>query len=107
MFQRGRHAIALLALCAAAPAFAADDLPPEIQALHLQAEHGNAIAQYNLGLAFAEGRGVDVDTKEAYVWLTLASEQGSTSKELDSLTAKLSPSDLAEAQGRLAVVRSA
>ena len=33
MLQHGRHAIALLALCAAVPAFAADSLPPELQAL--------------------------------------------------------------------------
>src|SRR5208282_5178192 len=106
MLQHSRNAIALLALCAAAPAFAAESLPPELQALQVQAEHGNAIAQYNLGLAYDYGRGVPTDKKEAFVWLTLASEQGSTSKELDSLAARLSQADLAEAQQRLGDIRS-
>jgi TPR repeat protein len=66
----------------AATAFAADFMPPEIAALHAKAENGNAIAQYNLGLAYATGSGVAIDKVEAFVWLTLASEQGSTGKDL-------------------------
>src|ERR1700690_1877108 len=106
MLQRGRHTIALLALCAAAPVFAAGPIPPELQSLYVRAENGNAIAQYNLGLAYAHGRGVQTDPREAFVWLTLAAEQGSTSKELDSIVSRMSPAEQAESQRRLAEVRS-
>ena len=47
------------------PGIAADFLPPAIAALHAKAENGNAVAQYNLGLAYAAGRGVAVDQAEA------------------------------------------
>lgn len=41
-----------------------------------QARQGNAVAQYNLGLMYAEGKGVDQDGIEAVRWYTLAAEQG-------------------------------
>ena len=106
MFQHGRQAFALLALSLAASAFAADPLPANLAALQTKAENGNAIAQYNLGLAYANGRGVPWDPIEAYVWLTLASEQGSTAKELGVITSAMSDETLAQAKLRLSQVRS-
>src|SRR5580692_9857155 len=106
MFQQGRRAFALLALSAAVRAFAAGALPPELESLHARAENGNAIAQYNLGLAYAYGRGVPVDRVEAFVWLSLAVEQGTTGKDLDSLQARMSPDELTAAQQHLSDVRS-
>ena len=60
----------LVALLLHAPAFAQDS--SEIAALQAKARKGNGIAQYNLGLAYAEGKGVTADLVEAYVWLSLA-----------------------------------
>ena len=106
MSMLGRSALALLALSLAATAYSADFMPPAIAALHTKAENGNAIAQYNLGLAYAAGRGVAVDQAEAFVWLTLASEQGSTGRELGVLVSSMSPDVLAEGRRRLALERT-
>ena len=43
-----------------------------------QAEQGNAAAQYNLGLMYAKGEGVEQDYKQAAKWFTRAAEQGSS-----------------------------
>jgi TPR repeat protein len=40
------------------------------------AEAGDATAQYNLGVMYAEGRGVPQDDEEAAKWFRLAAEQG-------------------------------
>lgn len=40
------------------------------------AEHGNASAQYDLGLMYNEGKGVPRDYKEAAAWFTKAANQG-------------------------------
>ncbi len=40
------------------------------------AEQGNARAQYNLALMYANGKGVLKDDKEAIKWFTKAAEQG-------------------------------
>src|SRR5580658_1677715 len=105
MLQLRRHALVLLALCAGIPAFADDALPPELASLHSKAEAGNAVAQYNLGLAYAKGYGVPVDPAEAFVWLSLATEEGSTGKDLGALIAAMSPDALAEGKRRLAIER--
>ena len=48
--------------------------------LHLsrraRAEEGVAEAQFNLGVMYAEGRGVPQDDAEAARWYRLAAEQG-------------------------------
>jgi len=41
-----------------------------------RAEAGEAIAQYNLGVLYAVGRGVPQDDAEAVRWYRLAAEQG-------------------------------
>lgn len=85
-------------------AFAAEG---ELAALTAKAEKGNAIAQYNLGLAYAEGRGVPADSLEAYVWLSLAREHGARGRALDNLAAKLSAAELDQARATLAARRAA
>ncbi len=40
------------------------------------AESGYALAQYNLGLMYAEGRGLDQDPEQAKAWLAKAAAQG-------------------------------
>jgi chromosome segregation ATPase len=79
----------------------------ELAALVAKAEKGNAIAQYNVGLAYAEGRGVEVDRVAAFYWLSLAQQNGARGKALDDLTPKLSADELAAARARLAAVGAA
>jgi hypothetical protein len=73
----------------------------ELASLRAKAEHGNALAQYNLGLAYAEGRQVPANPAEAFAWLSLASENGATGKALDSLLGNISDAQLAEGRRRL------
>jgi len=63
----------------------------EIASLRAKAEKGNAIAQYNLGLAYAQGRGIAADPVEAYVWLSLARENGARGRALDCHRAPTPP----------------
>ena len=81
--------------------------PEDIAALRLKAERGNALAQYNLGLAYAQGRLVPVDLSEAFVWLTLASESGATGKALDSVLGSITDKQLADGRSRLGTYRTA
>lgn len=81
--------------------------PAEIVALRAKAMRGNAIAQYNLGLAYAEGKDVPTDLSEAFVWLTLAEENGSTGKALQAVLDSLSEAQLTEGRRRLEDHRSA
>jgi nucleoid-associated protein YgaU len=79
--------------------FAADSA--EIAALRAKAEKGNSIAQYNLGLAYADAQQPTADRIEAYVWLNLAAENGSTGKALNTLVDQMTPNQLAEGARRL------
>jgi len=74
----------------------------EISSLRAKAERGNGIAQYNLGLAYAEGRGIAADPLEAFVWLSLARENGARGRALDSLVASFDRATLDTAEKRLA-----
>jgi hypothetical protein len=42
----------------------------------VEAEEGNANAQYNLGITYSNGQGVPQDDKEAVKWYRLAADQG-------------------------------
>ncbi|MFI5337655.1 MAG: hypothetical protein ACHQ5A_12780, partial [Opitutales bacterium] len=86
----------------ARPVFAAPLSDDELASLQVKARRGNAIAQYNLGLAYSEGRGVAADPLEAYVWLSLAMENGTRGRALDNLLGTLSNEQLTEARQRLA-----
>lgn len=48
----------------------------EVERLRPLAEAGDADAQFGLGVAYARGRGVPMDTREAVRWLRLAAGQG-------------------------------
>ena len=50
--------------------------PDDIPQLMDEADAGNAISQYNLGLCYAKGNGVEVDLAEAVRWFRKAAEQG-------------------------------
>ena len=57
------------------------DSPEEIQRLRKSAEQGNALAQNNLGVMYAEGHGVSRDYAEAVKWFRKSAEQGNSAGE--------------------------
>jgi len=57
-------------------AYAQGNYAVAMEKLKPVAEHGNAQAQFNLGLMYREGKGVTQDGKEAVAWLSKAAEQG-------------------------------
>jgi TPR repeat protein len=105
MFSPTRLLVLLLLLTFAAGGLFADE-PAEVVALRAKAERGNALAQYNLGLAYAQGQLVPADLPEAFVWLSLASENGSTGKALDTIVGNISDAQLAEGRRRLREYRA-
>lgn len=48
----------------------------ELERTKRLAEGGDKVAQYNLGVVYAKGRGVPKDAKEAVKWYTKSAEQG-------------------------------
>lgn len=56
--------------------------PDFVEEVRPHAEAGNPHAQYAMGLIYAEGRGVEQDNQEAYIWLSQAGEQGDRDAEL-------------------------
>ena len=63
------------------------------------AEEGNIHAQYAMGLIYAEGRGVQQDNKQAYVWLSRAGEQGDHDAHLlrDFVKLDMKPDEIKDA----------
>src|SRR5258708_1664489 len=74
----------------------------ELTSLRAKAVKGNGIAQYTFGMAYAEGHGVAADPIEAFVWLSLARENGARGRALDNLVGSLDKAAYATAQKRLA-----
>ena len=66
-------AVVLVALALCVPVQAQT---PEIDELRVRADQGNATAQYDLGVMYANGLGVPEDDAEAVRWYRLAAEQG-------------------------------
>jgi TPR repeat protein len=63
------------------------------------ADQNFARAQANLGVAYAVGQGVPRDYVQAYLWLSLAASRlPDQRKNLDFVTRKLTPEQIAEAQ---------
>ena len=58
------------------------------------------MAKNNLGAMYIDGKGVSTDYIQAYLWMTLAAEQGfGPAKELlETLQKKMTPAQIAEAQ---------
>ena len=50
--------------------------PAEVAAYRKAAEQGDAKAQYNLGVCYANGDGVQKNLKQAVFWYRKAAEQG-------------------------------
>jgi TPR repeat protein len=85
------------------PLLQAEEAAPAM--LRAKAEKGNVLAQYNLGLAYAEGRAVPQDLVEAYVWLRLATDNGSTGRALDGVIHQMSIEQIAAGRLRLDELR--
>ena len=68
----------------------------------LAAEQGTASAQYNLGVAYATGRGVPQDYVSAHMWLNLAAEAGDEDarKAREIVAASMTREQITEAQAR-------
>ena len=73
-------ALAALALTLIAPWALGQD-PDTITEIRLQAEQGDASAQYNLGVSYANGEGVLKDEAEAVRWYRLSADQGNATAQ--------------------------
>ena len=69
-------------------------------ASHVKAEQGDVSAQYNLGVMYEKGQGVQQDYAKAYMWASLAADQGleDAIKKQDYLVKILTPSQIEEGQ---------
>lgn len=102
--RRLRSALLLASALTFAAASAQDQ--SDLASLRAKAEKGNGIAQYNLGLAYTRGGDVPVDPVEAYVWLSLAQENGARGRALETLAATLDEPTLLKARQTLAQRRA-
>jgi len=75
-----------------------------IKWFRLAADQGNDVAEYNLGIAYANALGVPQNYVQAHMWLNLAvantTEQvmrDEAAKNSDILAAKMTPEQIAEA----------
>ena len=64
------------------------------------AEQGDAAAQYNLGLMYTKGQGVQQDYVQAYLWFNLAAAQGDEGarKDRDILAEQMTLAQIGDAQ---------
>jgi len=68
---------------AAMDAFDRGDLKTAFKEFLAEAEAGNAVAQFNVALMYAEGLGVKQDYSEAAVWYRNAAEQGNADAQYE------------------------
>jgi chromosome segregation ATPase len=64
--------------------------------LQAKAEAGNGISQYNLGLVYADPQEPIGNILEAYVWFSLAADNGAPGKALMIVTNQLTPEQLSD-----------
>ena len=64
------------------------------------AEQGHAAAQYNLGLMYANGKGVPQDYVQAHMWFNIAAAQDNENarEQRDIVAKRITPAQVAEAQ---------
>jgi hypothetical protein len=74
--NEGMKRTLLFVLALAVIPVAVDAQNLELEQIRALAEQGYADAQYNLGIMYADGRGVPQDDAEALRWWRLAAEQG-------------------------------
>jgi TPR repeat protein len=82
----------------------AQDHALAVESWRRAAAQGNASAQFNLGLSYRDGRGVQRDFSQALAWLMVASErmtgadQQRCADSRDALAKKSTPAQVAEAE---------
>ena len=66
----------------------------------LAADQGDADAQNNLGVMYANGEGVPQDYVRAHMWFNLSAAQGNqdAAENRDSIAKRMTPAQIAEAQ---------
>ena len=67
----------------------------------MAAEQGDAAAQHNLGVMYANGQGVAQDYVKAHMWSDIVAIDGSSKKAApnrDIIAAKMTPAQIARAQ---------
>lgn len=79
-----------------APLLAITD--PEFADLQGKAASGNGVAQYKLGLEYASQQQPHADNIEAWVWLSLAADNGASGNALLLVSSRLSPDQLSQAR---------
>ena len=84
----------LIAALSTAPAFAISN--DKLAELRSKAETGNGIAQYNLGLVYADPQEPIANIVEAYVWFSLAADNGAPGKALMIVTNQMTPEQLSD-----------
>jgi chromosome segregation ATPase len=100
LLVRGLLGTALLA----GPAWAVS--PDELAALRTKAEGGDSIAQHNLGLLYTNLKEATASLPEAYAWLSIAADNGATSKALMLVVSQMSPEQVSDGKRRLEELRS-
>jgi Sel1 repeat len=66
----------ILSLVLLASTLARTQTPADVARWKNEAEHGNAVSQLWLGVAYESGKGVQQDFKEALRWLAKSAQQG-------------------------------
>lgn len=82
--MKSKIALILMALAcafAAVPAHAEQYTPEQIREWRAAANRGEAWAQFNLGVCYDNGDGVEKDLREAVRWYRKAAEQGDASAQ--------------------------
>lgn len=81
------------------------DYAEAVKWYRLAAEQGSARAQGSLGVMYYNGQGVPQDYVTAHMWLNLSTADGFTeaSANRDKAAAKMTPTDISEAQRRAKV----
>ena len=81
------------------------DYAEALKWFRLAAAQGHAEAQYNLGVMYLNGQGIAQDDVQAYKWFDLAAatytakpERDEAVKARDSVAARMTPAQIAEAQ---------
>ena len=58
------------------PSASTSTTPSEFEEIKAKAEAGDADAQFNLGVMYRKGQGMEQDYKEAFKWWKKAADQG-------------------------------
>lgn len=79
----------------------------DLTTLRARAEGGDTNAQYQLGLAYAQGLQTPKEPVEAFAWLTIAAEGGAGGRSLQLLVETMSQTQLANGRRRVETLRAA